>query len=83
MSDVQGRLMAFYVIWRVWCLAMWFGIMFAVLTVIIALALVCVVGAVVYGALSPTRTVRGQLRSVVANGAEAASQIQSLNPRSN
>lgn len=75
--------MAFYVIWRVWAVAMWFGIMFAVCTVIIALALVCVVGAVLYGALSPTRTVGGQLRSLAANGAEAASQIKSLNPRSN
>jgi hypothetical protein len=54
-------------IWRAWCLAMWFGVMFAVCSVIIGAALVAVLLAVVYGLVSPSRTVGGQLRSLYGN----------------
>ncbi len=72
---------AFYVIWRIWAFAIWFGVMFAVCSVIIAIALCAVLLAVLAGLLMPSRTVGGQLRSLSLNVRELVAQIQALDPR--
>lgn len=65
-------------IWRMWVFLLWFGVMFAVCTVVIAVALVFGVGAVLAGLLMPSRTVRGQLRSLDLNTRAAIAQVQAL-----
>lgn len=62
------------------CALFAFGIAFALCSVIVAVALVLVVGAVVMGLAMPSRTVRGQLRSVVLNTREAIAQVNALRP---
>ncbi|HWF49080.1 MAG TPA: hypothetical protein VG294_00430 [Solirubrobacteraceae bacterium] len=65
-------------VWRIWAFMLWYGCMFAVCTVVIAVALVLVVGAVVMGVLMPSRTVRGQLRSLAQNTRQLVAEIDAL-----
>lgn len=65
-------------LWRVWVFLLWFGVMFAVCTVVIAAALALVIGAVLAGLLMPSRTVRGQLRSLDLNTRAAIAHVQAL-----
>jgi hypothetical protein len=65
-------------IWRIWAFMLWLGALIAVVAVLAAIALVLIVGAVVMGLTMPSRTVRGQLRSVDANVCELVSRIKSL-----
>jgi hypothetical protein len=66
------------IIYRVLAAMIWFGIMFAVCTVIIAAALVTVIGAVVVGLASPTRTPASSLRVLVANASAAVVHVRAL-----
>jgi hypothetical protein len=72
----------FYIFWRVWVFLLWFGVMFAICTVIIGAALIAVLLAVVYGTLSPSRTVGGQLRSLQLHTTEGIALVQALKRRS-
>ncbi len=70
----------FYVFWRFIVFTVWFGVMFAICTVIIVVALVAVVGAGVYGLVSPTRTPKTALRSLVANTEAGIAHVKALRP---
>jgi hypothetical protein len=70
-----------YDIWSIIAMMMWFGIMFAVCTILIAALLVLIIGAVLMGLIMPSRTVRGQLRSLDANVCAAIEQVRSLKHR--
>jgi hypothetical protein len=69
------------VLYRVAAAMLWFGVAFAIATVIIAVTLVLVVGAVLMGALMPGRTIKGQLRSLDFNTRVVIAQVKALNPR--
>jgi len=66
--------MIFYIFWRMIVFTVWFGVAFALCTVIIAVALV----AVLVGLVMPSRTVRGQQRSLLANTEAAIGHIRAL-----
>ena len=68
-------------IWGLLKTAIWFGVMFAVLTVIVAGSLVLIVGAVAVGCALPSRTVRGQLRSLIANVEASVAHVRALGSR--
>lgn len=68
-------------LYRVISFMLWFGIAFAVCTIVVAVALVLVVGAVLMGALTPGRTASGQLRSLVLNTRQAVIEVKVLDPR--
>jgi hypothetical protein len=68
----------FFFTWCAWCFCLWFGIAFAVCTVVVAVALVLVVGAVLMGVLMPSRTVGGQLRSLALNTRQAVIEVDAL-----
>ncbi len=72
--------MMFYVFWRFIVFTVWFGVMFAICTVAIAVALVAIIGAVVYGLASPTRTPASCLRSLAAHTEAAIAQVRALRP---
>jgi hypothetical protein len=65
-------------LYRVIAFLLWFGVMFAICTVIIAVALMFVVGAVVMGLVTPSRTVGGQLRSLYANTEAGIAHVEAL-----
>jgi hypothetical protein len=66
------------IIWRVWAFAMWFGVMFAICTVIIGAALIAVLLAVLYGLVSPTRTPASCLRSLAVNTEAGIAHVRAL-----
>jgi hypothetical protein len=68
------------ILWRLWVFMLWLGALIAVLTIVIALGVVLVVGAVVMGLTMPSRTIRGQLASVVLNFGELVDRIRALRP---
>ena len=68
-------------IYRLIAFLMWFGVMFALCTILIAVALLVVTGAVVMGLAMPSRTVAGQLRSVQLHAREGIALIQGLGSR--
>ncbi len=67
-------------LYRVLAFLVWFGVMFAICTVIIAVALVGILLAVVYGVGSPSRTPASCLRSLGVNVREGIERIQALRP---
>lgn len=69
-------------LWRLWVFMLWFGIMFAICTVIIGAALIAVLLAIVMGILMPSRTVGGQLRSLQLHTTEGITLVQGLKRRS-
>jgi hypothetical protein len=68
-------------VWRILAFMLWFGVAFVLCTVVIALVLVLITGAVLMGLFMPSRTVRGQLASVVLNCGEAVAHVKALDPR--
>jgi hypothetical protein len=67
-------------LWRLWVFMLWFGTMFAILTVVIAVTLCAVLCAVAMGLLMPSRTVGGQLRSLLLNTEAGIAQVRALRP---
>jgi Na+-translocating ferredoxin:NAD+ oxidoreductase RnfD subunit len=67
-------------LYRLIAFMVWFGVMFALCTIVVAVALALIVGAVLMGLTMPSRTVRGQLRSVVVNCGDLATEIDALRP---
>jgi hypothetical protein len=70
-----------YIIWRIFMFMLWFGVMFAVCTVVIAVAFVFIIAAILMGLVMPSRTVLGQLRSLDTNVSTLVAEIRSKNPR--
>jgi hypothetical protein len=66
------------VVWRIWSFCLWFGIMFALCTVIIAVALAAVLLAVVYGLASRSHTPASSLRALYANARQAVVEVDAL-----
>jgi hypothetical protein len=71
---------AFFALYRLIGLMLWFGVMFAICTVIIAVVLTLVIGAVVMGLTMPSRTVRGQLAALVLNARQLVIEVDALRP---
>ena len=65
-------------VYRLIAFMVWFGIMFALITAAIAVALVFAIGTVVMGLVMPSRTVGGQLRSLYANTEAGIAHVKSL-----
>lgn len=70
--------MIFYAIWRVWVFLLWFGVMFAICSVIITVMAAAILLAVVYGLASTTRTPASTLRALVANTEAGIAHVQAL-----
>jgi hypothetical protein len=68
------------VVYRVLAFMVWFGCMFALCTVVIAVALAAVLLAVVYGLASPSRTPASCLRSLWLNARQLVVEIDALRP---
>ena len=68
-------------IYRLVVFLLWFGVMFALCTILTAVALFVVTGAVVMGLATPSRTVAGQVRSVQLHAREGVALIQGLGSR--
>ena len=75
----RGGMSGIYLLWRLIAFMLWFGTAFAVATVIIAVALMAVIIAVVYGS-APSRTVSGQLSWLFLNTREGIAHVQALKP---
>jgi hypothetical protein len=71
---------AFVYVYRLIAFMLFVGIVIAVLAIGIAVALVFVIGAVIYGLASPTRTPASCLRALVLNTREGIAHIQALRP---
>jgi len=65
-------------LYRLLAFMIWFGVMFALCTIAIAVVLVFVVGAVLVGLAMPSRTVGGQLRSLHANTEAGIARVRAL-----
>lgn len=72
--------MIFYIFWRMIVFTVWFGVAFALCTVIIAVAVLAIIGAVVYGLVMPSRTVKGQLRTLDLTISEGIAHVRALRP---
>jgi hypothetical protein len=66
------------IVYRVLAFCLWFGAMFAIITVLIAVALVFVIGATIVGLVSPTRTPKSTLQALAANTGHGIAQINAL-----
>jgi hypothetical protein len=66
------------IVYRTLAFCLWFGAMFAICTVLIAVALVFVIGAVAMGLAMPSRTVGGQLRALQLNTSEGVAHVRAL-----
>jgi hypothetical protein len=73
---------AFVYVYRLIVFMVTVGIIIAVLAIGIAAALVFVIGAVAMGLAMPSRTVGGQLRSLLLNTREGIAHVQALKPTS-
>ena len=71
-----------YIWWRMIAFTVWFGVAFALCTVVIVAALVAIIGAIVYGLISPTRTPKTALRSLLANTEAGIAHVKALRPSS-
>jgi hypothetical protein len=69
---------AFVYLYRLIVFMVMVGVLTAILAMGIAVALVFVIGAVAMGLVMPSRTVRGQLRSLYANTAAGIAHVGAL-----
>jgi hypothetical protein len=68
-------------IWSALKLAVWFGVAFALTTVVVVAALAGILGAVAFGILSPSRSPASSLRSLAVNASDAVAHVRQLDPR--
>lgn len=54
-------------VWRLLAFGIWFGVLFAICSILIAGAVVTLLGAVLFGLVSPTRTGRAGATAWLAN----------------
>jgi hypothetical protein len=66
------------IIYRLLAFCLWFGAMFAIATVLIAVAVVAVIGAVVIGLVSPNRTPASTLRALQLNTRDGIERLNAL-----
>jgi hypothetical protein len=71
---------AFVYVYRMIVFMLVVGIIIAVVAIGIAVALVAVIGAVVMGLVMPSRTVRGQLRTLDLTISEGIAVVRALRP---
>ena len=66
------------IIYRALAAMLWLAVVVAILSVIVAAALVLILGAVVYWILSPSRSPASCLRSLAANAEAGIAQVRAL-----
>jgi predicted membrane protein len=70
-----------YDLWSILAFLVWWGVMFALCTIVIAVVLAAVLLTAVYGLLMPSKTIRGQLQALYAFACAAVAQVKTLDHR--
>jgi hypothetical protein len=66
--------------YRAIAFCLWFGVMFVIATVVVAIAVVAVLACVAFGLACPSRTPKSMLNALAVNTGAAITHVRALEP---